>query len=196
MEQALRLCLDFINTEGRVRNGPPDRLDDLGVFVQWAADEGMIEADSSSKLLQSMPEGAVRDRFLAAARDFREALYRIFAAAIEGTAPKPADIAILNRRLAPAMQSLSLTWEEGKFLLGAPEPETPDDLLSQIASSAAHLVRSDKLERVKECSSDTCASLFIDESKNRSRRWCDMSDCGNKAKARRFYRRSKEQKRE
>ena len=45
--------------------------------------------------------------------------------------------------------------------------------------------------RVKECDNETCRWLFVDMSKNRSRRWCDMKDCGNRAKARRHYRRTR-----
>ncbi|MGH7448040.1 MAG: CGNR zinc finger domain-containing protein, partial [Longimicrobiales bacterium] len=49
-----------------------------------------------------------------------------------------------------------------------------------------------ELDRVKLCGNDACAWLFIDVSRNRSRRWCDMKDCGNRAKARRHYARQKE----
>ena len=63
-------------------------------------------------------------------------------------------------------------------------PERP---LWQIAHAAADLLASDRLNRVRLCGSGTCEWVFLDESRNRSRRWCDMSTCGNREKARRHY---------
>ena len=66
-----------------------------------------------------------------------------------------------------------------------------DQMLWPIIRSAAELLTSDKLDRVCECPGENCGWLFIDMSRNRSRRWCDMKDCGNRAKARRHYRKTK-----
>jgi predicted RNA-binding Zn ribbon-like protein len=64
-------------------------------------------------------------------------------------------------------------------------------MLAPIVKSAADLLLSDMLDRVKQCEGDPCGWLFLDTSRNRSRRWCSMEDCGNRAKARRFYQRKK-----
>jgi predicted RNA-binding Zn ribbon-like protein len=65
-----------------------------------------------------------------------------------------------------------------------------DWMLKPVVRSAAELLTSDELTRVKECADDKgCGWLFLDKSRNRSRRWCDMKDCGNRAKAKRFYER-------
>ncbi|HSH12932.1 MAG TPA: CGNR zinc finger domain-containing protein, partial [Desulfurivibrionaceae bacterium] len=64
-------------------------------------------------------------------------------------------------------------------------------LLWPIVRSAAELLTSEKLERVGQCAGDSCGWLFLDTSRNRSRRWCEMEHCGNRAKARRHYRRQK-----
>ena len=62
-----------------------------------------------------------------------------------------------------------------------------DRMLWFIARSAADLLTSGNLDRVRQCGDEECGWLFIDTTKNRSRRWCDMTDCGNRAKARRHY---------
>jgi predicted RNA-binding Zn ribbon-like protein len=63
-----------------------------------------------------------------------------------------------------------------------------DDVLAPVVWSAAELLTSGPLERVRECpGDDTCGWLFLDTSRNGSRRWCDMRTCGNRAKARRHY---------
>lgn len=185
------LCLEFINTEGAERNSPPDRLDTLDLLLEWAVRQGVIDEGVARRLLATAamrPEAA--ERFLSRARDFREGLYRIFRAATADERPAEDDLALLDRELGETLEHLRLAWQKpgARWILPDP-PEGPAELLWPIAGSAADLLRSDLLDRVKECSSETCSWMFIDESRNRSRRWCDMADCGNRAKARRFYRR-------
>jgi predicted RNA-binding Zn ribbon-like protein len=64
-------------------------------------------------------------------------------------------------------------------------------VLFAVLGSAAELLASDRVGRIRECASADCTWLFVDESRNRSRRWCDMSACGNRMKARRHYQRAK-----
>ena len=60
-------------------------------------------------------------------------------------------------------------------------------VLFAVLTSAAELLASDRVRRVRECASADCTWLFVDESRNRSRRWCEMRACGNRMKARRHY---------
>ncbi|MCP4660184.1 MAG: hypothetical protein GY856_32685 [bacterium] len=186
------LCLDFVNTEGVVRNDPPERLESLDLFFEWAVRHGLSDDDGVEVLRAAtaeVPPGTI-EAFLDRARELREAIYRIFAAQSADERPAPEDLSILNRELAEALPRLRLVWEEGgvrwTFVRAGKRLE---ELLWPIAASAADLLGSELLSRVKECGGDTCSWMFIDESRNRSRRWCDMADCGNRAKARRFYRR-------
>jgi predicted RNA-binding Zn ribbon-like protein len=64
-------------------------------------------------------------------------------------------------------------------------------MLAPVVRAAADLATSAELSRIRECGSDTCFWLFLDRSKNGTRRWCDMKVCGNRAKARRHYQRGK-----
>src|SRR5207302_22567 len=73
----------------------------------------------------------------------------------------------------------------------AAEEETLDRMLWPVIRSAADLLVSGEAQRVRRCASETCDWLFLDTSRNHSRRWCDMSGCGNRAKARRHYARAK-----
>lgn len=178
----LRLCLDFVNTEGEVRSNPPDRLETFEAFTEWASAHGLGEIRA--------PKGGEAEAFLARARELRETLYRTFAALTQGAEPEPDDLSELNGALARAASRLRLAPGESGLTWGFEhEVMGPDDALDRIVISAASLLTSDRLGRVKECASDTCGWMFIDESRNHSRRWCDMSDCGNRAKARRYYHR-------
>lgn len=192
LDQAGRtLCLDFANTlSGRTSSQPNDRLASYPELVAWARLAGILRPEKAEQLLANaelQPEAA--DAVLRWAIDFREALYRVFSASAVALPPMEADLGTLNEILAVAMSRLRLghdmagygwTWAEGDEL---------DQLLWPIARSAAELLTSGDLERVRECAGDSCNWLFLDMSKNRSRRWCDMNDCGNRAKARRHYQR-------
>lgn len=190
------LCLDFVNTEGEERNDPPERLESLDRFLEWAVRYGVVKEDGADAFRGATEDRpGVEERFLERARDFREALYRIFSAIAANRAPDRSDLEVLNRELADALPRMRLVQENGTFRWELRhEGRRPEELLWPIASSAADLLRSSLLARVKECRSDTCSWMFIDESRNRSRRWCDMSDCGNRAKARRYYRKHVKEK--
>ncbi len=177
------LCLDFVNTEGSVRNNQPDGLKSLEDFGVWASSHGLRQPVSP-------PDDEGVPELLSRAKGFREALYRIFSALANGLEPPEEDLAPLNAWLTGGLGRLKLAWRGESFgwtlTMGATHT---DEWLEVIALSAAFLLRSERLSRVKECDSETCSWVFIDESRNRSRRWCDMADCGNREKARRFYRR-------
>jgi len=121
----------------------------------------------------------------ARAQRFRAALRRILEAEARGTGAAPADLAALNRILSasgarrgliPTVRGYGWGW-----LDDAAGPERP---LWPVAFSAARLLESPDLARLKSC--DGCGRLFLDASHNRSRRWCDMQGCGNRAKVARY----------
>jgi predicted RNA-binding Zn ribbon-like protein len=123
----------------------------------------------------------------------RETTYRIFHAVASGSAPADGDLSELNRELkeTPAREALqriggAFGWRvEGKPLA------TASALLAPVLWSAGDLLAGPQLERVRECANGKCLWLFLDESKNGSRRWCSMTACGNRAKAHRHYARLK-----
>lgn len=128
---------------------------------------------------------------LAQALALREAIYRIFVALAAAATPLADDIACLNRALAAALPYLQVQPSPHGYGWGwRAETDTLAALLRPIALSAAHLLTSAWVDRVKQCEDDRgCGFLFIDTSKNRSRRWCSMESCGNRAKVQRHRRR-------
>ena len=167
------LCLDFINTVGGREEDAKggyvvarERLEKPEHLREWAAAAGLK--------MKETPD-------LRRAIRFREALYRLFKAAIDGKRPDADDLGMLNRELGAEQ----LAFKSGKFI---PEAQ---DAFATIASNAARLLMSDDLSRVRQCGGESCGWLFLDTSRNRSRQWCDMKDCGNLAKVRRFRERQK-----
>jgi predicted RNA-binding Zn ribbon-like protein len=90
-----------------------------------------------------------------------------------GLAPRP------SFELAPSGDSFVWEWHEADGALELP--------IWIVAQSASDLLVSSELGRVRECAGERCDWLFLDASRNRSRRWCDMAACGNRAKAQRNY---------
>lgn len=184
------VCLDFANTVGGTRQRPSERLHGYEDLVLWSAHAGAIGADEAETLARygrERPEEA--ERVFVRAIALREAIYRIFEAIVLHRAPATDDLARLNRELERALARLEVAPVDGGFGYRFGGGEALERVLWPIARSAGELLVSDELERIKGCGGEDCAWLFIDRSKNRSRRWCDMSDCGNRAKARRYYRR-------
>ncbi|HKQ51292.1 MAG TPA: ABATE domain-containing protein [Pyrinomonadaceae bacterium] len=189
-----RLCLDFVNTlnGSRETGETEEKLNAYGDLVAWSRQAEVVterEARSLLKEAERDPVGAART--LNRARALREALYRIFyAAAHDARPPAKNDLAVLNAALSEALaqQQLARTsegfeweWAEGDAQLGR--------VVWPVALSAAEVLTSGEVARTRVCEAGDCTWLFMDLSKNRSRRWCDMKYCGNRAKSRRHYER-------
>lgn len=190
-----RLCLDFANTlSNRLSDEPHEWLDTFTNLVTWGRLVGVLSDEVARSLLQeaaAQPEEA--RRALKLAIELRETIYRIFSATAAGGSPVAADLDALNTTLSQALPHLQIVPDADGFTWNwAGEEDALDSMLWPVARSAGDLLTSDELERVGECEGDGCGWLFLDMSRNHSRRWCDMGDCGNRAKARRHYRRQKE----
>ena len=187
------LCLEFSNTVGRHVPDYPEKLRSYADLADWAGQVGILSEQEKAGLLEKSsynPKEAVK--VLEHAIVLREAIFRIFSATAAEGSPADEDLTLLNRGLAQALPHLQLVSAPTGLVWGWDGLTTTlDGLLWPVIRSAAELLTSDQLSRLRECSSKTCNWLFIDQSKNRSRRWCDMSDCGNRAKARRHYHKQK-----
>jgi predicted RNA-binding Zn ribbon-like protein len=188
------VALDFTNTlSNRLSDNPHDWLSNYGNLVAWGELTGVL-SDESGELLRrwakSHPDEA--DQALARAVDMREACYRILSAAVVDSDPQPADIDTLNKFLAAALVHLQIAREEGDFKwTWNVEAKDLDRIVWLVIWATADLLNSELLGRVGECQGDGCGWLFLDTSRNRSRRWCSMAECGNRAKSRRHYARSR-----
>ncbi len=191
--------LDFINTrDDRFSDQSKELLEDYVDLARFAEDTGALSPSHVDRLIERSPlapEDAGNS--LAAAIRLREALYAVFSAII-AKKPVPAGALLtLNQYVQEAAQHLQLV-PKNKNVADKFEwrfEETPLDFDAPwwpIARSAGDLLASDKLAYVRACESETCQWFFLDTSKNHRRRWCDMTKCGNRAKAQRFYKRQKE----
>ena len=188
------LALDFANTVGGTHVRPThDHLRGYADVLRFAVMAGGLKDDVAKRLAvraQGEPTRAAAVYELGIA--LREAVWAVFSSLASGEVPRSADLALIGDAAAAGRARSRLVYD--RYGLGWSLPSDSDDLerpLWEIARSAADLLTSGDHERVKECASTTCEWVFLDKSRNRSRRWCDMSDCGNRAKARRFQARKR-----
>jgi predicted RNA-binding Zn ribbon-like protein len=186
-----QLSLDFVNSvDGRVElNGNnykilKDKINNYEDLVDWARTIGIIEKTTAQNL--AAQKGKIANRVFERAIKLRESLYRIFISIVENREPPKEDIEVLNSQCSAAREQQKLVYNSRKFSWNYALPDEPDNMIRQVALSGAELLLSDQLKRVKQCPGDNCGWLFLDVSKNGSRQWCDMKDCGNVAKVRRY----------
>jgi predicted RNA-binding Zn ribbon-like protein len=187
------LCLDFINTLGDRPRGLCELLRSHGDLLRWAEEAGILDrADAQRLARRASRRRHEAEAVLEVALSLRETLFRIFDSGRTGNRPPARDLEILNGFLGWALASSRLSLE-GEGLQWAWEGlvTTPDGLLWPVIRSAADLLTSEQSARVKKCDSEVCSWLFIDRRRGGRRRWCDMKSCGNRAKAKRHYRRKK-----
>ncbi len=193
------LCLDFTNTvSGRDTDDPSapvtsDNLKSYADLLAWSEQAGAVTTAVAARLRdEAARHPADAAAAVERARVLRESMYRVFSAHAAGLQPRADDLASLNDALGAAMaRAQIIPTAEGFVWDWADEEEALDRMLWPVARSAAELLTSAKVARIHECEGDTCTWLFVDTSKNHSRRWCDMKDCGNRAKARRHYHRAR-----
>jgi predicted RNA-binding Zn ribbon-like protein len=190
------LCLDFTNTLGDRPRCREEHLPGYGELLRWSRQAEVLTAAEVNAIAR---EAEKRPRLAEAAFEqaieLRETIYRIFAALARSERPANTDIEALNTHLHQALPYLELLrgYDSITWSWGGPE-RSLERMLWPVARSAADLLTSDEAVALRECDSETCSWLFVDRSRTKRRRWCDMSTCGNRAKARRHYQRSKQER--
>ena len=186
-----RLCLDFVNTlDWRGRDNPQEFLNTFHDLVIWSRHVGITSQEETRQLDRLAGQsGSNTGEVLNRAIRLRETIYRLFSASITGQKPDKRDLDLFNENLSLSMKDSKITrTADGYSWDNTGNKKQINWILNPIIRSAVEMLVSGELKRVKTCADPACGWLFIDTSRNQSRRWCDMKDCGNRAKAGRFYR--------
>ena len=188
------LCLAFADTvDWRKSDHPRELVADYSDLVSWSQDVDILPAEDAQHLLREAEQRhAEADTALEYAIALRETIYRIFAAIANEESPDSQDLDLFNDALSETLIRLQIVpTSEGFGWDWTSGGESLKRMLWPVVRSAADLLTSQRLDRVKQCPG--CGWLFLDTSRNRSRRWCTMRVCGNRAKARRYYERKRSQ---
>ena len=181
-------ALDLVNTlDWRFRDsGPEELMTDYRDMVRFAEQSGLMSNAQARRLIRNTSESKAA-QVIAAVRELREAAAQVLYGALDGDEAPASAVAQLESCFKAAQKAQRLHRAGARLAWELPQsaslPELPLWLLSL---SAAELMTSDEMERVRACGNAECRWLFLDTSKNHTRRWCDMKICGNRMKARRF----------
>ena len=191
---ANHVALDFVNTldDRYAPRGPTELLISYERLLAFCEQAGLLNSLEARRLKRSAGESNTQ-AVLKRAKELREALFAVFTTASQGAPPPDAALDTLNQLLVETHHSRVIAWDAPRYVWQSEsselEPTTP---LGRIAEAAAALLTSADANHIRECGSATCRWLFLDRSRNHSRRWCDMKTCGNRTKAHRFHAREKE----
>lgn len=188
------LAADFVNTlDWRLRDEPREGLGNYAELVRFSWSAGILTDSEARSLLawaEAHPRSAARE--LARAIEVREAIALLFAAVRDGTRLPIEPLGVLDAACRSGASDRSLrpagrfaTWGRNS---GSTPPQRP---VWAVAEDAARILTSPERERLCQCGDAECGWFFMDTSRNRSRRWCSMESCGNRNKARSFYRRAR-----
>jgi predicted RNA-binding Zn ribbon-like protein len=184
------LCLDYANTlSWRGSAAPTEKLHDVADLLGWIETTAGVERGALRDLVAwSREHAADAAALFADAIELREVIWRVFGAIAAGTAVRDRDFGALKTAVtaAPARSLLARAGGGYAWRVDRLRP-SGGDLLAPVLWSAGDLLLEAGHRLIRQCANEKCLWLFIDESKNATRRWCDMSSCGNRAKARRHY---------
>ena len=188
------LALDLVNTvDWRLAPERPDHVDlltDDEVLLHWGHRLGLVDDSELRATVRKLVPGSTeaRDRTVA----LRETLYAIFARVSAHEPPNERDLEALSAAFSEAIAHARLrSSADGTLAWSWDDADPRERLRWAVAASAVDLLTNGELARVKQCHDDGCGWVFLDMSKNASRRWCSMQGCGARAKMRRQYRRKR-----
>jgi predicted RNA-binding Zn ribbon-like protein len=186
-------CLDFTNTINSRLYPEHDYLLQYSDLVDWVRKVGLLSPTQTSQLQRQAKQNPQEaEKTLAAAHTLRDLFYRLFSNAAKGSEPDKKDMATFITSYGEAISHALLIRHEDHYTTTWKLDESLTAVLSPIIYSAGELLLSEKLSQVKECPG--CGWLFLDTSKNQSRRWCNMNTCGAKDKMRRYHTKQRKKK--
>ena len=184
--------LDFLNTMGGHRlTEPREDLVTPEDLVSWGLQSGWLNQERAHPMLVEIQLRPAEARAaLGRVRAFREALFRVFLAASEDAQPAPEPLELFEREVRRAWSERRLVRTPQGYRWVSPESSRLDAFIPDLALAASELLTGPERGRVRICEAtamDGCGWMFLDTSKNGTRRWCEMATCGNRYKARRHY---------
>ena len=182
------LALDYCNTGQGIRGRRGiEWFNSFGELLNWLEATDAVSRKQAAALrtrAERSPEEA--GKVFARALAVREAIARVLIAKTAEQKPADDDLRLIESeyvhtapcgRLAPSDEGFRWTVDS--------EAHELDAVLRPLLESAVSLMTSKRIKRLRRCGNTTCYWLFLDQTKNCSRRWCEMKSCGNLMKVRR-----------
>ena len=188
------LSTDFINTKsGRISGDGHEHVQTYADVVEFMRQAGRLKPAEAKRLIaaaQERPEKAMQVHRRAVA--LREATFRAYERLIQEKDPAPEDLAVMGAEASKALGHACFVRSPEGFSWEWSDTDDLERPLWPIARAVADvLIHEEHRSLLRECADDTCAWLFLDRTKNHSRRWCDMNTCGSRNKVREFRQRQR-----
>jgi predicted RNA-binding Zn ribbon-like protein len=180
-------ALDLVNSlDNRFRaDGPNEMLTGFEELVRFMLETGLITPDQAQRL-KKKSDSAAATQALQAVRELRETSAAVLYAVVEDRSPLAQDLETLQHYFLETNRQRHLCWDHGASWQWNDDESNPQLTVWILTESVRELLFSHQITHMRTCDMDTCRWLFLDTSKNHSRRWCNMKVCGNRVKARRF----------
>jgi predicted RNA-binding Zn ribbon-like protein len=186
-------CFNFANTaSGRGGRHQMEHLQEPRHLLEWAQRASVLPEPQLRQLKRTLDRGSAQNlqKLLREAVKLRETIHVIGSARAKGRAPPVQALQALSRLSAASLASASLAFDgRGLSWIWTRAPAEAA-LIGRLAQSAVSVFSGKDAAHIKQCAGEHCGWLFIDRSRNGSRRWCDMKVCGNRAKINRFRQRT------
>jgi predicted RNA-binding Zn ribbon-like protein len=184
------LCLDFVNTINSRLYPEHDYLLHYSDLAGWANKAGILSRLQTNQLQkQGKQDAEAAENALQRAQALRELFFRLFSNSANGAEPNRKDLETFIASYADAISHGQFLKTGNRYTTSWNVDEAFDAMLWPVVHSAGELLLSDELHQVKKCPG--CGWLFLDTSKNQSRRWCSMNTCGARDKMRRYHKRQR-----
>ena len=191
-EVRLEDTFEFLNTLELENGLPVDHLPTLDAALRWFVERGVIHLEGADRVrAQAETQSSSADRDLDRVRAVRAALREVADAIVDHRVPRPGALDSVNRALHARQVIELIPAPDGVSVDHRHVGDPIDDALARLADPLVTELTSGSPERIRVCDNDRCRWVFFDTSRTGRRRWCDMSTCGNRAKAARHRARSK-----
>lgn len=184
--------LDFVNTLAYDKGLPEERLTDVQTAIDWLQGHALLHREMVRRILAENADGEAEERMLQRIRRVREALRELLDAAVEQRPPARTALREVNRALRESYVIELVPAEDGVSLDHRHEGDPISGALARLSEAIARELTGLQVRRLRVCANDECRWVFNDHSPAGRRKWCDMSSCGNRAKAARHRERQKQ----
>lgn len=187
------LGIDFANTVAYRGSKPEESLHNLTDLFTWMRTAKALPEPVIATLPRLIASAQIDEvRLFNETIALRETGYRLLNAVAATSAMPAIDLQRLNHALAEAPARISLAHSDNLLGWRIETQPAAASILAPVLWSIADLLAGPDSARLCACANPQCLWLFLDDSKNGTRRWCSMQACGNRAKAHRHYQRQNE----
>lgn len=181
-------ALDLVNTVSGWNHDPEDWVPDIASLLVWARMGGVLtEGEQNEAARRAKYSPLAAERVLASVKELRFALWDLIDSLQHGKPAEPSGLSVINEWIRRLALSEQVIVRHNKIDFAINRDISVLELPGlRVTAAALSLLKGFPATRVKTCPGRDCGWKFVDKSKNRSRRWCDMGVCGNLAKTRRY----------